>query len=254
MTELLSRREALRFCAGAATIAGLGASTVALAGPAQAYPWPSVLRQGSSGAAVAELQVRVAGWAADSPAHAAVRVDGAFGPGTASAVRRFQAAYGLPPDGVVGTSTQRTLNSLESGDGSTSHFNWSEFWSKDGAKFSGGKVDAAHVTENVRRLMYKLEALRKKAGGGGVTVNSGFRSISHNVAIGGKPNSMHMYGIAADIAIVGKSTKQLYLIGETCGFSGLETYRVSWQHCDNRVEYAYGSQFWWWENGTVTRL
>ena len=38
-----------------------------------------------------------------------IRIDGGFGPQTASAVRGFQAAHGLTPDGVIGTSTWQTL-------------------------------------------------------------------------------------------------------------------------------------------------
>jgi peptidoglycan hydrolase-like protein with peptidoglycan-binding domain/DNA invertase Pin-like site-specific DNA recombinase len=39
-------------------------------------------------------------------------IDGRFGPLTAAAVRRMQRSYGLVPDGVVGTSTQRLLGLL----------------------------------------------------------------------------------------------------------------------------------------------
>ncbi|HEY5836822.1 peptidoglycan-binding protein [Streptomyces sp.] len=246
------RRTLLRYgtgvlAAGLATAAGLAFAT-----PAGAYGWPASLRQGDSGPAVTELQIRVAGWAADSPSHTYVAVDGAFGPGTAAAVRRFQAAYGLTVDGVAGAQTFSVLNSLESADGSTSHFDFSEFYSHDGAGFSGGKVGSATVKENVRRLMYKLEAVRKKAGNSPVTINSGFRSVAYNTSIYGYPtNSQHQYGIAADIVVSGYSTKSIYQIGERSGFSGLESYSHSWQHMDSRVEYPYGAQAWWWEDGTV---
>ncbi len=217
--------------------------------PASAYSWSRTLRQGMSGSDVRELQIRVAGWAADSPSKTYVAVDGSFGPGTAAAVKRFQRAYGLTADGVVGPQTQSVLNSLEDPDGSTRHFNWSEFTSKDGSGFSGGKVSATQVKENVRRLMYKLEAVRKKKGGAAITITSGFRSISHNRNIGGASNSQHLYGIAADIKVSGYSTCSIYKTAETSGFSGLETCTVSWQHVDSRVEYPYGAQFWWWQDG-----
>lgn len=212
---------------------------------ALAYTWTRTLRRGDSGADVRELQIRIAGWAADSPSQTYVAVDGDFGPGTEAAVKRFQRAYGLTVDGIVGPQTQNALNALESSDGSTAHFDWSEFYSKDGSGFSGGNVDATTVKANVRRLMYKLEALRTKAGGRPVTINSGFRSISHNAAVGGASNSMHTYGIAADIVVSGLTPSQVRDIAKTCGFSGIILYST-FVHVDSRVEYPYGAQSWYW--------
>lgn len=247
------RRALLRGAAGMTAAFGMAAAgTVALAGTASAYHWTRTLQQGASGPDVVELQIRVGGWAASSPQQTYVAWDGVFGPVTAAAVRRFQSAYGLSPDGIVGPQTQGVLNSLESSDGSTAHFNWSEFHSKDGSGFSGGKVGSAQVRENVRRLMYKLEAVRRKAGNRPIRINSGFRSTAHNASVGGASNSMHLYGVAADIVVSGHSTLQTYRIAETCGFSGLEAYTNSWQHVDSRVQYpSYGSGSWWWESGVV---
>ncbi|WP_175409682.1 D-Ala-D-Ala carboxypeptidase family metallohydrolase [Streptomyces sp. TRM64462] len=247
-TTHLGRRGLLALAAGGLAAA---AANIGLATPAAAYGWSRTLKEGLSGSDVKELQIRVAGWAADSAKKTYVAVDGQFGPGTKAAVIRFQRAYGLSADGIAGPQTFGALNALESADGSTAHFAWSEFHSKDGSGFSGGKVGSATVKENVRRTMYKLEALRKKAGNRPVTVNSGFRSVSHNSAIGGSSNSQHMYGIAADIVVSGLSTYSVYKIAETCGYSGLERYTVSWQHVDSRIEYPYGAQSWWWESGVV---
>jgi peptidoglycan hydrolase-like protein with peptidoglycan-binding domain len=238
-----TRRSFLRGAIGTGlSVVGL---SVGFTGTAAAYSWSRTLQVGASGADVKELQIRVAGWAADSAAQTYVAADGAFGPGTEAAVKRFQRAYGLTADGIVGPATQGALNNLESSDGSTAHFNWSEFYSKDGSGFSGGNIGSAAVQENIRRLMYKLEALRNKAGGRGVSINSGFRSISHNAAVGGASNSQHTYGIAADIVVSGLSVAQVRSIAQTCGFSGIISYN-SFNHVDSRIEYSYGGGGFYW--------
>ncbi|WP_394378530.1 D-Ala-D-Ala carboxypeptidase family metallohydrolase [Saccharopolyspora spinosa] len=84
--------------------------------------------------------------------------------------------------------TQQKLNALEDSDGSIPHFGFSEFHSKDGRQ-AVVNLDESTVKENVRRLMYKLEAIRKKAGDAPIQINSGFRSKAHNGNVGGAPNS-----------------------------------------------------------------
>ncbi|MFL6145042.1 MAG: D-Ala-D-Ala carboxypeptidase family metallohydrolase [Labedaea sp.] len=247
MTDyLVNRRRMLR---GMLVVgAGAAAGPVLLAGVAQAYPWSRTLQQGASGSDVTELQIRVAGYAADGASQTRVAVDGAFGPGTAAAVRRFQSANGLGADAVVGPGTQAKLNALESADGSTAHFDWSEFTDRVSGNFNGGKVSAATARENARRLMYKLEALRLKLGNRAITVNSGFRSIAHNGQVGGASDSMHLYGTAADLDVPGVANRTVYQKAETCGFSGLETFTVDHQHVDSRADLG---RAWWWQDGTI---
>ncbi|WP_327121078.1 D-Ala-D-Ala carboxypeptidase family metallohydrolase [Streptomyces sp. NBC_01341] len=246
MTSSPNRRTILRgtFVATVGAFAG----PLLLSGTAHAYNWTRTMNQGANGADVTELQIRVAGWAADSASHSRVSIDGDFGAGTAAAVRRFQAAYGLSVDGSAGPATQAQLNALEQSDGSTTHFNWSEFTDRSNGTFNGGKVSAATTRENARRAMYKLEALRKKLGNTAITVNSGFRSIAHNAEIGGASDSMHLYGTAADLTVPGVSNRTVYQKAETCGFSGLERYTVDHQHVDSRADLG---RAWWWESGTI---
>ncbi len=66
---------------------------------------PPTLRQGDTGAYVAQLQSTL-----NALGYSTGGVDGKFGPATAAAVRAFQSAYGLTPDGIVGP---RTWDALE---------------------------------------------------------------------------------------------------------------------------------------------
>lgn len=79
-----------------------GAAPKALPAPS-APPTAGMLRMGSSGAGVRELQ-RLLGRAGY-----AVKVDGDFGPTTKKAVMAFQKAQGLEVDGVVGPATNSRI-------------------------------------------------------------------------------------------------------------------------------------------------
>lgn len=57
------------------------------------------VKKGSNGPAVADVQRRVG-----------VLADGKFGKGTEAAVKRFQSAHGLKPDGIVGPNTWAALD------------------------------------------------------------------------------------------------------------------------------------------------
>ena len=65
----------------------------------------TVLRTGSTGSAVEQLQFWLNTLAQYESAIPSVTVDGVFGSGTANAVRAFQRKYGLTVDGVVGRTT-----------------------------------------------------------------------------------------------------------------------------------------------------
>lgn len=69
----------------------------------------AVLRQGSSGGEVKELQRRLKQWGYYSGA-----VDGIYGAKTVEAVKYFQRKNGLTPDGIAGKSTFEALGMNES--------------------------------------------------------------------------------------------------------------------------------------------
>ncbi len=245
----ISRRTLTKAALLALAAAGLRAPESTLA-----YGWPRPLKLGDRGDDVRELQTRIAGWAADKEQQTYVVTDGVFGPGTQAALQRFQRAYNLEPDGRAGPQVQRVLNSLESADGSTAHFDFAEFFSKDGSHFNGGKVSPETVKANVRRNMYKLEALRRKAGAP-VSITSGFRSIKYNATLrhlGAAPNSQHLYGIAADIQVGGKTPAQVAAIARTCGYSGIRIYET-FTHVDSRIEHDYEAKSFHWPGWTPPR-
>ena len=79
--------------------------------PPPAYPG-FLLRRGSSGQAVRNLQTLLNNARATFPAIPALTVDGSFGPATENAVRIFQLYSGLSVDGIVGPNTWNALTRL----------------------------------------------------------------------------------------------------------------------------------------------
>jgi len=69
-----------------------------------------------------------------------------------------------------------------------------------------------------------------------VTVNSAYRTVTHNKKVGGSPNSQHLYGLAADIAVPGIAPAQVAKYAETLlpGKGGIGLY--TWgTHVDVRA-------------------
>ncbi len=202
------------------------------------YTWERSLYQGLSGSDVRELQVRVAGWAGYRDI---VELDGRYGPKTAAAIRRFQAAYGIRVDGIAGPETFDKLYQLQDDDCTPRHFIYAEL--DDGCGqggWTGGPLTADQTRQNALRAMWKLEALRRSLGDEPLIVTSGFRDRSCNSRVGGATNSQHLYGNAADVISNDRSLCQIARQARNHGFSGIVGPGVrghsSHVHVDSRRE------------------
>ncbi|GFH67813.1 muramoylpentapeptide carboxypeptidase [Streptomyces gougerotii] len=159
------------------------------------YTWSGTLSEGSSGEAVRQLQIRVAGYPGTG---SQIAIDGQFGPATKAAVQRFQSAYGLAADGVAGPATFSKIYQLQDDDCTPVNFTYAEL-NRCNSDWSGGKVSAATARANALVTMWKLQAMRHAMGDKPITVNGGFRSVTCNSNVGGATNSRHLYGHAADL-------------------------------------------------------
>ena len=108
----------------------------------------------------------------------------------------------------------------------TPHFNVREFRCKDGG-------DAVFVS---LRLAELLEQIRVHFGAA-VTINSAYRTPSHNAKVGGTSRSQHLYGLAADIEVKGHSPAEVADYAETllAGTGGIGRYD-GFTHVDVRQE------------------
>lgn len=231
-----------------------------VASSAAAYPFHGrKLKPGMSGRAVRALQVRVAGW---YPTNAQKRfyIDGAYGDQTKAAVKAFQAHYGMKRTGIAYRRVLRELNRLEDADNSTLHFAWGEFKQHRNracsaqanayaGTFRGGMTSAKRVRRNVKRLMWRLEAVRAKGGAHPIGINSGFRSVAYNNCIGGAGASQHLYGTAADNRMAKISNRTQRYLAKSSQVHGIACYSsLTHNHFDLRIENkkAASQQSWWW--------
>ena len=95
-------------CSGAAIAANeMNKTQIAIVSPEAQET--AVLRNGSSGAEVKELQRRLKEWG-----YYKGEVDGIYGKATVEAVKFFQSKNGLTPDGIAGKDTFKALGMMDS--------------------------------------------------------------------------------------------------------------------------------------------
>lgn len=238
----------------------VAAFTVLLTGPAHAFEFTKkLMTPGMVHPEVKALEIRVAGWYPKADQTEFV-IDDTYDQQTRWAIARFQRHYGLAVDGIAGPKVFLVLDELEDKDGSTKNFDYAEFWQNESSScskkansyagsFAGGKVAEWRVKGNIRRLMWRLEALRARAGDQPIGINSGFRSVAYNDCIGGASLSQHMYGTAADIRIVGVPNRIARDLGRSGQVHGIGCYSsLSHNHFDLRLrnEALPEAAFWWW--------
>lgn len=162
--------------------------------------------------------------------------DGKIGAKTRGAVRAFQIDYNkrfnksILVDGTLGPQTYAALRGWikNAGVKGTKNFNINEFSSKDGGGLPKGGMDKA--------LLHKLEELRYKLGDKAIVINSGYRTTSHNKAVGGASGSQHLYGKAADIVVRGVTASKVYNTADKM-FNGVGKYNT-FTHVDTRATKA----------------
>ena len=118
----------------------------------------------------------------------------------------------------------------------TENFSLSEFDCNDGSKTPQSVID------QLEKVADNLQVLRKYLGKS-IQVNSGYRSPSYNVKIGGASKSQHVLGNAADIVVEGYTPKQVFDVIELLqergemSVGGLHAYKT-FVHYDIRGHFA----------------
>jgi len=84
----------------------------------------------------------------------------------------------------------------------TKNFSKSEFDCKDGSEMP------SNVLDNVYEQAENLQIIRDFFDSA-VTINSAYRSPSHNASVGGAKNSQHLTGNATDIVVDGRTPEEV---------------------------------------------
>lgn len=81
------------------------------------------------------------------------------------------------------------------------NFTWSEFTKSDTAKrlHINNDITSWEVRDNIKALVEDVLQPLRDAWGGPLFINSGYRCLELNKAVGGVPTSQHTQGQAADV-------------------------------------------------------
>lgn len=116
------------------------------------------------------------------------------------------------------------------------HFMREEFDCRDGTPYPKEWIE-----KRLKPLCKALEVIREKSGV--IHILSGYRTPEHNTRVGGAKRSMHMYGIAVDMACRELAPKKLHQLildlikNGKIKDGGVGLYH-SWVHYDQRTKLA----------------
>ena len=173
-------------------------------------------------------------------------IDGKFGQKTKAAVIAFQKDAGLTQDGKVGPKTREVFERLKvfsfKSDKSKSistNFKVKEF------KCSDGTDKILIDTEFVEKTLQKI----RNHFGAPITINSAYRTPTHNKKVGGASNSYHMKGRAFDIVVKGHTPTEVAKYARSIGVNGVIEYNT-FVHVDSRPKKYWARN----NNGKVTTV
>jgi uncharacterized protein YcbK (DUF882 family) len=83
------------------------------------------------------------------------------------------------------------------------NFTWSEFTKSDTASrlHINNAITTWEVRDNIKALVEDVLQPLRDAWGGPLFINSGYRCLELNEAVGGVPTSQHVLGMAADVGV-----------------------------------------------------
>ncbi len=179
--------------------------------------------------------------------------DGIYGSQATTAVKNFQRNYGLSVSGIAYPETQNKLNAAISGkydpNMPSQVITYSKSQSGEVKLSDNFKVrefacqDGSDTILIDSKLVALLQDIRDHFGKP-ITINSAYRTPSHNAAVGGASSSQHLKGTAADIVVQGVSPIEVARYAESIGVKGIGLY--SWGvHVDTRT-----TQYFWKNSGS----
>ena len=169
-------------------------------------------------------------------------IDGIWGGGSKAAARKFQEKAGLPTTGEIDEATAAVLADAIAAtvaDAFEADQEADSIW--DGIKYFIPEEFACHCDGRYcdgfpapisRNLLLILETIREHFDSP-VTISSGVRCQTHNANVGGVYNSRHLYGLAADFSVRGKSAATVLSYVQTLpGVRYAYAIDGSWVHVD----------------------